>query len=224
MAPAHALLLLGATADLFCSLVNKPEEGEDANPPGNEPPGNGDSVPEVKISPSTEEHQRKASICDFSFKQRLSSHDSLNQQKVCRSGSQTKRKISPSDALPRSRMSISEPRFQRRISLSEMPHGQVMSSKSAPVPPARDTVSQNGKGSHGKLSTSSARRPSYQFRSLSTEIPSSSYSAKHKLEDTLLESRSYKEPCTTSSESEIKISFNDISPVSYHVRNFSRDS
>lgn len=222
MAPAHALLLLGATADLFCSLVNKPED-KDGDPPDHEPtpPGNGDSVPEVKISPSIEEQKRKASICDFSFKQKLSSYDSLNQQKVARSGSQTKRKISPSDALPRSRMSISEPRFQRRISLSEMPHGQVMSSKSTPVPPPRDAISQNGRGSQGKLSTS-VRRPSYQFRSLSTEIPSCS--AKHKVEDPLLLPRSPKEACSTSSESEIKISFTDISPVSYHVRNFSRDS
>lgn len=224
MAPAHALLLLGATADLFCSLVPKPDE-KDADPLQHEPtpPGNGDSVPEVKISPSTVE-QRKASICDFSFKQKLSSYDSLNQQKVYRAGSQTKRKISPSDVLPRSRMSISEPKFQRRISLSEMPHGQVMSSRSVPVPPARDASSQNGRGSQGKLSTSSARRPSYQFRSLSTEIPSSSHPSKHRLEDPLSMSLSSKEACSTSSESEIKISFNDISPVSYNVRNFSRDS
>ncbi|KAF2368442.1 Cyclic nucleotide-binding domain [Trinorchestia longiramus] len=204
----------------------KPAEKESTDIPDSETAvaSNGENVPEVKVSPSTEVHQRKASICDFSFKQQLSSYDSLHQQKVCRSGSQTKRKVSPSDALPLKRMSMSEPRFQRRISLSEMPHGQVIASRSAPGRPVPDTSCSDGKGSQSRVSTSCPRRPSHQSRSLSTEIPSSSLSAKHKPDEPLLPCNSSKEASSTSSSSEVKITFNDISPVSYHVRNFNRDS
>lgn len=229
MAPAHALLLLGATADLFCALV-KPEDKENDLPkPKTSSPkfttaatveaiNREENLPQVRISPSVEENKRRASIRDFSFNQKLSSFDSINQHKVSRSGSQTKRKISPSDVLPYNRMSVSEPRFQRRISLSEMPQGQVMATKGTQVRYPTDSISQSIKCPRGKL-TNSVRRPAYQFRSLSTEIPPASYSTKHKPNDT----SPYHLKGVTSSESELKTSFSDISPVSYHVRTLCRD-
>ena len=219
MAPAHALLLLGATADLFCSLV-KPEDkiADLPKPKAATTQSSGESVPKVKISSSSQSNKRKPSVGDFSFKHKLSSFDSLSQHKVSRTGSQTKRKISPSDGLPLSRMSVSEPRFQRRISLTDMPHGQVMSSKSVPI--RHPTDSQSGpRSSQWKLH--SVKRPSYQFRSLSTEIPTTSCSSKHK---PVGPNPSYQLKGVTSSESELKTSYSDISPISYHVRNISRDS
>lgn len=116
-------------------------------------------------------------------------------------------------------MSMSEPRFQRRISLSEMPQGQIMASKVPPIRHPYDSNYQSTQSSHGKLA-SSVKRPSYQFRSLSTEIPPTSYSSKHKVN----EPNPYNMKGVTLSESELKTSFGDISPVSYHVRNLSRDS
>lgn len=250
MAPAHALLLLGATADLFCSLVKPPEEKtSDDLPvtskvaavvsPASNNNGGGECVPQVKISPSRTDtsKERKPSINDFSFKHKLSSLDSLSQNKVYRTGSQTKRKVSPSDALPLSRMSVSEPRFQRRISLSDMPHGQVMLSKSVPIrhPTNNDSLNisyqqigpKKTSPQPSKLSQHSAyKRPAYQFRSLSTEIPSPSYSpmtSKHnKPVGSVLPSHQMKD--VTSSDTELKFSYSDISPKSYHVRSISRDS
>ena len=242
MAPAHALLLLGATADLFCALV-KPEDkvGSDTGKPSTNPSAADEShqqqeeeedadddepspaapnyssskeaLPRVKISPSCGENdKRKPSISDFSFKQKLSSFDSLSQHKVSRSGSQTKRKVSPSDALPLSRMSVSEPRFQRRISLTEMPHGQVMYSRSVPIrPPPTDHHLSTTRGSQMH---SMKQRPAYQFRSLSTEIPPSCSLGRQKQSG----SSSH-----NVSESELKTSNSDLSPC-YQVRNVCKDS
>ena len=169
--PAHALLLLGATADLFCTIM-KNNENTGELPPLTKTPS-ADTVPKVKVSASECPQRRKSVFADFSFKSRGDSH-----HKVSRSGSQTKRKISPSDIVPQNKISNNESNIQqRKISLSEI---SPLKGTSPNGSPTLYQSSQNESQAFVKVSTRrpskiqmSSREPSIQLTNSPTE-PSSS--------------------------------------------------
>ena len=123
--PAHALLLLGATADLFCTIMKNDDKAGDLPPLTKN--HSVDTTRKLKIPSSENPQRRKSVFADFSFRSRSDSQH----HKVSRSGSQTKHKISPSEAVPQSRVAINE---------SQSQHYKICVNDSAP----KKSTSPNG--------------------------------------------------------------------------------